>query len=460
MSSSNEDKPKKMKNNIFKILLAILLPVQVFAYGYYIDDFDNVANEDRKKYIEKFKKIAMEEMDRMGIPASIKLAQGILESGDGKSELARKANNHFGMKCGGAWTGKTYFLKDDDYKNGVLVKSCFRVFKNAEASYRAHSEFLSDPRKSYRYGPLFDLDIYDYKSWARGLKKSGYATNPNYANLLIRIIEANNLYQYDRMRTNDIDEEYAGYVKDQIVKHNSVRMVFAENGDTPLDISERYRISTRRILRYNELTSSDETFKEGDRIYIQPKRSSWRGKKKYHRVEVGETMYDIAQKYAIKVRKLYRKNRMPAGAEPLKGELVSLRGRVKKDKIPKYEELSIRNDFDEDLPSLKSLLEDFIHTLPKKQEPDVELPNVGGDNGNVNGGQTGNNGTVQEDVVEFEEEEEKEEPSQPKAHYYTVKKGDTLYRISRMFKVSVEQIRLLNEMENNVIKVGQKLRVY
>ncbi|MCB0375607.1 MAG: glucosaminidase domain-containing protein, partial [Sinomicrobium sp.] len=126
------------------------------------------------KYIDEYKDIAIREMERAGIPASIKLAQGILESNAGQSDLARRANNHFGIKCGDNWNGRTLHKKDDDYDaTGKLIESCFRVYRNAEASFVAHSEFLRDPKKTYRYGFLFQLDPTDYERWAYGLKKAG-----------------------------------------------------------------------------------------------------------------------------------------------------------------------------------------------------------------------------------------------------------------------------------------------
>ena len=150
--------------------------------------------QDQERYIKRYAKIAMREMERSGVPASIKLAQGIWESGAGTSTLARSANNHFGIKCGSNWKGDEYYKEDDDYNDqGRLIKSCFRKYRNADASYVAHSEFLRDPRKAFRYGFLFRLDPTDYKGWARGLSKAGYATDVNYSRRIIDIIERHNL---------------------------------------------------------------------------------------------------------------------------------------------------------------------------------------------------------------------------------------------------------------------------
>ena len=161
-------------------------------------------SQDKVAYIRKYQDIAIEEMKRTGIPASIKLAQGILESNCGQSELACKANNHFGIKCGGNWDGKSFQKEDDDYENGKLVESCFREFKSACDCYKAHSDFLSDPAKASRYGPLFLLDLTDYRGWAKGLSKAGYATDPQYADRLITIIEKYELFRFDNEYENEL----------------------------------------------------------------------------------------------------------------------------------------------------------------------------------------------------------------------------------------------------------------
>ena len=156
-------------------------------------------------YVQQYKNVALSEMQRAGIPASITLAQGILESASGRSELASNANNHFGIKCAGDWTGKTFYKKDDDRgADGQLIESCFRKYNDPQESFFDHSEFLRDPRKSNRYGFLFNLDKRDYKSWARGLQSSGYATSQIYADQLIDLIERLRLFEYDQPGVVDI----------------------------------------------------------------------------------------------------------------------------------------------------------------------------------------------------------------------------------------------------------------
>lgn len=285
----------------------------------------------RWEYINKYKNIAVNEMKRTGIPASIKLAQGILESNAGASTLARKANNHFGMKCGSEWRGPTYYIKDDDYdENGQLIESCFRAYEDSESSYIAHSEFLRDPNKAYRYGFLFRLDQKDYKKWAQGLKQSGYATSPTYADALISLIDQYKLYNYDK---GDMDF-------DEIRLINDVKMTLAKMGQTPEELARKYNVKIRCLLKYNEgLVGPNQPLKDGERIFLQRKRWFFRGKEKHHFVKEGETMYTISQQYGLKQNRLFRKNRMDKGTEPAVGQKIRLRGRVAKGQSPKLREI-------------------------------------------------------------------------------------------------------------------------
>ena len=267
---------------------------------------------DRHAYINRYKDIAIREMERAGVPASIKLAQGILESNAGSSYLARKANNHFGMKCGSQWKGKKAYRKDDDFdENGKLIESCFRAYKSGDESYIAHSEFLRDPRKEHRYGFLFRLNPYDYKRWAHGLKKAGYATSATYATKLIKVIETYELQKYDKMTSTDVivnnpsDKKIEPIAGIDLHMNNDVKMVFAKANETPQEIALKTDTKIKCILKYNEkLKAADEQLVEKTRIYIQPKRKAYRGKKKWHYVKKGDTMYDISQLYGVKLSKL------------------------------------------------------------------------------------------------------------------------------------------------------------
>jgi len=204
-------------------------------------------------YIDMHKDIAIEEMYRTGIPASIKLAQGLLESNIGKSSLSTIGNNHFGIKCGNTWNGKEIYKEDDDYGlNNQLTKSCFRVFESAHESYVAHSEFLLNPRKSYRYGFLFSIPAHDYISWAKGLKQAGYATDPQYAEKLISRIEDYALYQYDgsSQAITRIDvPKIIKNIKDITYSH------IVQIGESLQSIAGQYQIDPNILVRSNNIQS-------------------------------------------------------------------------------------------------------------------------------------------------------------------------------------------------------------
>lgn len=281
----------------------------------------------QSEYIEKFKDDAIKEMERYGIPASITLAQGILESGNGNSKLARLANNHFGIKCHSDWQGDTY-IQDDDHKD-----ECFRKYKDPLESFEDHSEFLRKPR----YADLFELKITDYKGWAHGLKKAGYATNPKYPSLLIDIIERNNLVQYDEgydsknAKKNKPDSPKivaTASTKSNTVGHqvrlhqNNIRYFEASAGESIEDIAQEFNMGLWQIYKYNDLDKVDHVPTDGI-IYLQPKRS--KAKEDFHTLQKGETMWDVSQKYGIKLKHLYKKNRMDVGDEPKEGTKLYLR---------------------------------------------------------------------------------------------------------------------------------------
>ncbi len=430
----------------------------------------------RDAYIKRFRDIAIREMERTGIPASIKLAQGILESGDGRSTLARKANNHFGIKCHRDWKGKKHYREDDDYdENGKLIKSCFRVYRNANASYIAHSEFLRDPKKKYRYGFLFRLPPTDYKAWARGLKRAGYATSPTYAEKLIRVIETSELYRFDSMGTGDtaIDEENPELARLNIKTVNDVRMTLAETNERAMDIAERTNVSVDRIIRYNEkIRSKNQKIEKDTRVYLQRKRNNYRGKKKWHYIQEGETLFDISQKYALRLSKLRSKNRIPEGSEPAEGERIKIRGwfKISKKDAP---ELKAKTEIFEEEE------EEFMH---EEETVEIEMPISNADDEEFDEDivpETPDSEIFDEPVIEEENPETPENSTDTKPDtetpdttndpqeeqpdtgvYYTVVKGDTLFSISRKYGTTVEAIKRLNNLTNNIISVGQKLRIF
>lgn len=287
-------------------------------------------------YIDTYKDIAMEEMRKNGIPASIKLGQGILESGFGNSPLAVNANNHFGIKCHG-WPGRTFY-KDDDKPD-----ECFRAYDDPKQSFRDHSEFLTGRP---RYSALFELDIKDYKGWARGLRQAGYATNPNYPELLIRVIEQNKLYEFDRMvlssnytrpeatvpsrpasgavanRPAASEDFPAVGLGREIGENNRIRFVYARTGDTPESLADEVGIWAWEIYRYNDLQKTDR-LKNGQIVYLQPKRRN--ASQSWHVVQDGETIYDVSQKYGVRLSLLYRRNTITAESQLTPGMRIKLR---------------------------------------------------------------------------------------------------------------------------------------
>ena len=275
----------------------------------------NSAYED---YINRYKDIAIEQMMKHHIPASITLAQGLLESGAGKSLLTVSSNNHFGIKCHNEWTGRRFY-KDDDIKD-----DCFRVYDNARESFEDHSKFLLRPR----YQSLFSLKITDYKGWARGLKACGYATNPQYADKLIGLIELYGLYEYDYAKKYDkFIATHSGantsghYANHRIYYRNKNYYLVANGGETFKSLAEEVGVSYRKLAKYNERDKKD-VLSKGDIIYMEKKRS--KAEKMYknqpHVVKANESLYDIAQLYGIRLKYLYKKNGLPLDYVPRPGD--------------------------------------------------------------------------------------------------------------------------------------------
>ena len=289
---------KVFKNNLILILIS----------------FQSYSQSNIQIYIQQYQDIAVNHMHEYGIPASIKLAQGILESSYGTSKLAKESNNHFGIKCHKDWAGAVVY-HDDDEKD-----ECFRKYDFVEDSYLDHSLFLVNKE---RYSSLFELKKNDYRNWARGLKKAGYATNPDYANKLIQLIETYNLSYYDNKETDFVLKEESLY---KIKQYNYVQYVTAKAEDTYDEIAEYLGVWPWELIKYND-ASDDRVLLEGERVYIQPKRKKCQVK--YHEVIEGETMYSISQLYAIKIDDLYKKNKMKNGTQPEIGQVIYLKKRKK-----------------------------------------------------------------------------------------------------------------------------------
>ena len=295
-------------------------------------------------YIATYKDIAISEMQRTGVPASIKLAQGIHETMAGTSPLVKKSNNHFGIKCKSNWTGPSVSHTDD------APNECFRKYEMPEESYRDHSDFL---RNNTRYSSLFNLDPLDYAAWANGLKKAGYATNPRYPQIIIRLVEDYHLQDYTLVAMGKPvpgqQEELAAILpetkKEESLQEieaieaipetapefpmgefriNSTRVVYVGSGVSLLSIADQYKIPLAKLFEFNELPET-ETLVKGQLIYLQRKRKN--GESDFHVVKAGETLADVAQQEAIRLESLLEFNHLKNYMQPAAGEKLYLRGK-------------------------------------------------------------------------------------------------------------------------------------
>ena len=300
-------------------------------------------------YIDEYKDLAMEEMIRTGVPAAITLAQGILESQAGQSDLTLESNNHFGIKCKGEWTGDVVY-HDDDAKN-----ECFRRYNSAEESYRDHSDFL---KSRPNYSSLFDIDVTDYKSWAYGLKKCKYATNPSYAQSLINYIEKYNLERYTDIAlqgsnqlnvassdiqsqqkfaftntSNVVTEKTPEYSQQEskypggVFRINQTNVLFAKQGTSLFALASQFSIPYKKLLQYNDLDNVD-ILQQPTLIYLEKKQR--RGSKDYHIVSENEDIYDIAQEEGIQLESLLAYNNLQRNIQPKAGDKILLRGESRK----------------------------------------------------------------------------------------------------------------------------------
>ena len=358
------------------------------------------------EYILKFKDLAVIEMHRSGVPASITLAQGVLESNSGNSRLAKYANNHFGIKCKGNWTGNVIYADDD------APDECFRAYESVLNSYRDHSDFLRD---NWRYQGLFELDGTDYKGWCEGLRKAGYATNPNYGSILINLIERYELHKYDLEALPG-----GGLPALEMTENvNGVPVHRVKAGETVNSIASENYVKDRHIRKWNDLPDGTEV-NAGDIVYLKPKRR--RGSEGIHKITEGETMHQISQKYGIKLKQLYRKNRMEYGTEPEPGQVLAMQKKrdsddavaIKKEE-PKWEEPA-EPKFVNPHSKLGTDTIDFSNPGPTKVEK-IEVP-----------------------------------------EYHEVAKGDNIYRIAEKYHILEEDLmKWNNDLSPMTMKIGQKI---
>ena len=297
-----------MKKNLFIGLLLCIGAIPVNAQMKWSQQY--------QQYFDQYKDMAIDQMRRYHIPASITLAQGVLESGAGKSELAVKGNNHFGIKCHG-WTGRAVYHNDD------ANNECFRAYNNASESFEDHSKFLTT---SNRYSSLFRLKQTDYKGWAYGLKSCGYATNPRYAIQLIDIIQLYKLYEYDDGKHTGKTPVNRPSVSHRVYEFNKNYYVLAKAGDTYRTIGEEMGVSYKKLAKYNE-NDRDARLEEGEFVWLEKKRRNAPKEYKHrpHIVKDGESMYTISQRYGIRLKHLYKMNDLTPDYQIKVGDVLRIR---------------------------------------------------------------------------------------------------------------------------------------
>lgn len=321
----------------FSIVFVILLNCKVAM---------SQSSSDISAYISLYKQVALEQEKKYGIPAPITLAQGILESGAGKSMLTRNANNHFGVKAFGGWTGPVYLAWDDEKQ-----KSRFRSYSSAMESYRDHSLFL---KNNSRYNSLFTKSVYDYRAWAIGLQKAGYATSGTYAKALIGLVDAYRLYainggvklragktvtitkvitsgipvdldcQMDEPEESEEEKEVKDIIKRFVVEINDVRCTILYPGESLASISQKYDIPQYKILEFNEI-SDESSLNEGDIVYLQKKKKKYTGIQDYYRVKDDDTLYGISQQFGIMMSSLAKMNDKDMFSRLQEGERLMLK---------------------------------------------------------------------------------------------------------------------------------------
>lgn len=485
-----------------RYLIALLCLPLLFSFA----DEKKITPEE---YLAKYKDIAIAEMHRTGIPASITLAQGYLESQYGNSSLATKANNHFGIKCHSGWKGKTYYIKDDDRnEDGELIKSCFRTYENAEESYRDHSEFLTGRS---RYAKLFDLRSTDYEGWAKGLRECGYATNPKYANLLINIIERYELYDYDKVKQPKKLLVNERLTKTEVFEINGTPAIAYDGNMTIREIRDKYFTAEWQIFKYNDFNRK-QALKKGQIIYLKPKRKK-NTTREVHEVQEGETMQYISQLRGVKLKRLYKLNKLKKGEEPKTGEKLSLKAQraikpatTSQKLTHKY--FSLDNE-DQLYVERKDVVSNEEGVVAEKNEiekddglyhkvaPGETLMSIsraynitwldlkeqnGLTTDNLEVGQMlliepraeaaiASDGAGQGEEGEQVKEEtgDKQEATEPaedadntvinESDFHTVAKGETLFSISRMYGLTVADIMRMNHLDGPAVKEGSTLKV-
>ncbi|HEY6503997.1 MAG TPA: glucosaminidase domain-containing protein [Chitinophagaceae bacterium] len=420
--------------NVKNILVAVFLSASLFSAAQQQEVILN--------YINTYKDIAIAEMERTGVPASIKLAQGIHETMAGTSDLVTRSNNHFGIKCKANWTGESVSHDDD------LRGECFRKYDSPAESYRDHSDFL---KKSQRYASLFKLDPLDYSAWAYGLKKAGYATNPKYPQVIIKLVEDYDLQNYTLIalgrkpateeilaKTTEVKNEKEVIPAVAVTepqenavstkpakaiittplypagefKLNDTRVVYAKGGMSFLSIAQQYNVPLARIFEFNDMKES-ETLLKDQLIYLQRKRKT--GNNEFHIVKPGETLHGIAQEEGIRMESLLEYNQLQNNMKPAVGQQLYLRAKAPARPL---------------LATGETMLNDDEIAFAKT-----------------------NNAIVQEEAVLA--------PGRTMGQViHTVQSKETVYSISKKYNVSMEDIAGWNQLSSYELKTGQQLKIY
>lgn len=408
---------------------------------------DEPLNPSVVAYIQSYQDMAIREMQRTGVPASITLAQGILETEAGKSNLVLRSNNHFGIKCKSSWTGEKVYHDDDERGE------CFRKYSDAEDSYKDHSDYL---RTQPRYASLFSLDPLDYKGWATGLKKAGYATNPRYAQILIKYIENYRLDEFTLVAMgkksegpfNSIAKEISPAIQQNVVLDNIVistqpgavteevskpvlpavavfhkpvypdnefslnntRVIFAKEGSSLLALAEKYNIQLRHLLDFNDLPDGSELLEKDQLVFLQRKRRQ--GHNEFHTVTQGETLYDIAQAEAVRMESMLEYNQLQKTMLPAPGEKLYLQ-----------HEAPSR-------PALAEAKQPAERILEKSAtvQNTVEIPISKTDNASL--------------------------------LLHKVQPKETLFSLAKKYQVDMGKIKEWNNLETADLKTGQELMIY
>jgi LysM repeat protein len=433
----------------------------VFLATFYVGLISSLSAQksmNTKEYIDSFKQSAMQEMRVHGVPASITLGQGILESASGNSKLSKECNNHFGIKCRKNWNGK-FCLADDDAKD-----ECFRGYETSIESYRDHSLFL---KGSSRYAALFELNPTDYEGWANGLREAGYATNPAYGTILSNIIRKYRLTLYDSMVV--LGEEYfkGSIGQPEMIQINGVPAIGAKEGENPSEVAKKHHLGTWQIYRYNDLKEG-EMINPGEIIYLRPKRSS--GSEETHILKKGESLRDISQQYAVKMKQLYRKNRLEPGQEPAVGEVIYLKEKrqnppklaVQTPKVNQADAVNLLNQRKKAISeNMHEVLKgETIEQIAEKYQTsvlnlvrwnDLEIADV-------KVGQILVLSPTMKPSKNTENMVNNRENVKSKTH--TVLKGETVYSISKMYSMKPDSLIVWNHLQSKPISVDQVLYLY